>query len=465
MNHYTVLEQAGIAMSSIQSEKKRHTLLHLLSLVLVITINGVEITVLILTTFFGKMVTALKFIPFLAPVFDGINTLYHVYKLTLKPIPLPLKCIIGLASVSSYLLGTVPSFIVNLLAIVNVSAINWLTLACPFFILASLGITTVLNGLGLFDAAHEYATKPWSRNPGNTLKLVSRCVKTTTFALLTAVAIPFLLATGGILITASLTNPFTAGPVAATLFSVMIAACVVLIAMKITKTIIQRRLQAQQAIEAAQQTKTPYDILGIDAKKLEAASYKERKQLLVMQYKNNEASILKHVKNKEKQFKKLKKNYQAYALLRNASATQLYQVCENIKAGKNDKALPPPEQILKLGKGLSQFRPYLWCHYQIQKYFAKEEEKQKIELAYQILTHSKLYDYYKTVEQDFKIKKRSQENSSSKIWSSLGIKRPLNIHNNKRFISGSSSDLIEIRKHYYPKIQENDSKPAMRRSL
>lgn len=445
-------------MSANQSEKKRHTLLHLLSIVLVITVNGVEIAVLILTTFFSKVVTVLKFIPFVAPVIDGINSLYHLYKLALKPIPLPLKCIIGLASISSYLLGTIPSFIINLLAILNAAPITWLSLACPFFILASLSIATALNGLGLFDAAYEYATKPWSHSPGNTLRLVSRCVKTATFTLLTAVAIPFFLATGGILITASLTNPFTAGPVVATLFSIMIAACVVLIAMKVTKTIIQRRLQEQQAIDAAQQSKTPYDILGIDAKKLDDLNQRERKETLSKQYKDNEAFILAHVTNKEEQSKKLKENYQAYSLLRNARATKLYQICGKIKAGQDDKPLPSPEQTLKLSNWYTRFRPFLWCHYQIQKQFAAEEEKQKIELAYQILTHSKLYHFYQTVGNVAKEKIRPERNSSSKIWSSLGVTRPLAIKKNNYTRSASSIDITNI-EGFYPKATENESSP------
>lgn len=387
-------KDCGIPVPS--QEKYRSSFSALIDLGLAIVVNGIEIIVLILTTFCGKVVTFLRFLPFLSFFLDTLHLGYHLYKLLLKPISWTKKIALGLTNLTAYSLNTLPSLVLSLLTVFDIAAWSWLVTAAPILMTASLLFATVLNTAGLADCAYNYIMKPWTQTEETLLRLANRSIKTIALVAMTAVSLPFFMAMGGVLITASLVNPFTAGPVAATLFSILLVASTVLLVMKIAKTIAQRRLQEKQAVAASKKSFTPYQILGLDEQQLNTLNQKERKERVTQSYQHNEAAILNNGQCKEEQSKELKENYLAYELLRSERTTALYQLCEHIKRGNNNQPLPSPEQQLQMTNGIRRFPPFSWCHYLLQTLFAKKEEKRDLKIAYKIWTHGTLYDYWQT---------------------------------------------------------------------
>lgn len=296
-----------------------------LSLIMAVIVTGAGILITTLTTFFGKVAATLRFLPFVSLVCDTVNWLYYFRKHWLKSQPLSKKIANAVISLIAYAANVLPTLLGGLIVSFNLTSLSVIAPYLPIVLCFSSLVSMAISAKDLAETAHGYITKPWTRTPETALRFTSRGVKTTALATLTALALPFCLATGGILVTAGLFNPFTAGPVAATLFSLIIAASITLIVMKLIKKYTERRLQEKEAKAAARWTRTPYEILGVNTQQLNSVDNHQRKKCLAEAYQKNEDVILKNSLNKEKKFEQLRENHLAFELLKSPRATMLYQ--------------------------------------------------------------------------------------------------------------------------------------------
>lgn len=141
----------------------------------------------------------------------------------------------------------------------------------PFLFTGAMGIFTALNAYRTVMEALDLIKNSHKRTSLALLSLSSKIVKTTALATITSLIIPLFLTLGAITL---FSNPFTAGPAAAIMFTLIMAASATLITMKIVKTIAKHRLQEKMAYDALEGIKNkrgkvtqepfnPYEKMGI----------------------------------------------------------------------------------------------------------------------------------------------------------------------------------------------------------
>lgn len=203
-------------------------------------LNGSFALIVTFFMFFKPLLQQLRFIPILPLVGETANFLFHARKLLSAPLRIklsvgPLVIISYLAATLAMTAGVLHGFGIGLLA--NILPFN------PLLFAVSLGIHASLATIKFSKSLVDYIRFPEKRTQLKTLRLASRGIKATGMLTLTGVMIPLMMATGAVFIVGGLSNPFTAGPVAITLFSVFAVTCAVLVARKIIKTYIKHRLQ------------------------------------------------------------------------------------------------------------------------------------------------------------------------------------------------------------------------------
>jgi hypothetical protein len=412
--------------------KKRR--FHIIGLLLSIASNSLTI----FTTLFGYIS---KIAPRLSPVLtllslfsDSVVFIYHFIPFLLKSMPLKVKISLATAAIATFVANSIPNVTTLLSYITSVAEV--ITGLNPILFFIGVAIPTYQSAMGLYDVAKDYIQKPWTHTPETKLRLATRSVKTAALVTMSGVMIPLIMATGGILITATLVNPFTAGPAAAALVSIFTVAVVVLVTMKVIKIYAQRRVQEKEAELAVEQDISPYEVLGIAPSKLNALTKEERVKNLQNQYEWKESLILRNEEGYSEEIKqrKLSENYRAYELLKSPWATDMYQTFKVIHDGNKDKPYPSPEKTLKITSPLLAYRPISWIHYLVQRYDASEEKQKKLDIAYKILTNSALYAYQKKMEIHFHAKQTESETkeSSSGILRGLSYDKDRVMHKEKR---------------------------------
>lgn len=382
----------------------------------------------------GHFAASIPFLPLIPLVADSVNMLYRFPRFLLKPSSLKIKVPVAIVMLASYLSGSA-AMLINTLANFGVSQLVAVTPFTPIMIVSALSGATLLNAFGLALSTREYVSKPWARTPEANLRLAHRGVKTAAYATATAVIVPLLMATGMTLVTASLVNPFTAGPAAATLFAIMITALTTLTVMRLVKTYANRRLQESAAENAARlDAKDPYATLGLKLSDINKLSHHVRMQHIKSAYDNKERLLIGNTPKADLSVRtlgKLKKNYQAYELLKSPRTTLLYQTFTLILRANQENPLPSPEETLKINRPMLAIKPFSWIKYQVALFSAPDEEQEAIHRAYRILSTRALYRCYQATEQRRQASVSSEGSDEESYCSPTKIRRALSQHDNR----------------------------------
>lgn len=389
-------EAAQLEAASTQLTNKRF--IHFIGTILAMAGSSAFAMLLTFFAFFGKLVGSLPFLPIIPLVADTLNFIYHLRKILLKDIPLKYRVPIATLITAAYMVATT-AFIASITFAFHVTVFAAIVPFAPVLFTGSLGIYAALNLYGLATRANEFRTQPWTRTPLNRWRLANQTVRTASSITLAALIIPFFLAIGGLVVTAALVNPFTAGPAAAIIFSVMVAALTAVVVMKLVKNYAVHRIQEENARTAIEKNVDPYerlglkieDLKGLDAKKISArvwTIYHKKADKLEAKLKDPaEKSNYQQYRNT------LKELHQAYELLHGTRARDMYNMHKLIQSSQISK---PPQVTLDATNPITRSRPILWLKYQWKLHKAKTpEKKNKLDQAYRIMTNSALREFYK----------------------------------------------------------------------
>ena len=448
-------------------------------------------------TWFPKLVPQFAFI-FIFPIFTvTAQYLYGAGKILLHPLMNWKQKTFFLSAItpaaSLILAPLVSNFFLEFLRITFIGFLKIASIA-PFLFTGALAIYTALNAYQLVKKTWEFLQNSYKRTPLAKLTLANKLVKTTALATITAVIIPLMLTLGAITL---FTNPFTAGPTAAILFTILMAASATIVTMKIVHTVVKHRLQEKMARDALEGIKdghgrmkqeafSPYELMDITQAQINDILKRPRK-LMFLNKRDLKIALEKHFNDAKRDIEsdyvnnprtgklspadeaeknaRLYKLQLAYEMLNHPRAREMFDAFKAVKDLKESGST-----MMQLQERQSQFgvvsklqktipvswlmRPIAAIIYQVKKSSLGDNEKaQELALSYRLATNAALSNYYEEVSQRSAPAKPVTpdiEQSSSEEDDDNGYESP------------SQTAAYDIRQKEYGKSSSSSSKPIPR---
>ncbi len=384
-------------------------------------------------TWFPQLIAQFGFIFLFPIVMVPAGYLYNLGKILLNPlIDWKHKTVFLSAITTATALIMAPLVSNFFLEFLEISFIGFIKAAmfAPFFFTGAMAIYTGLTAYGLARSAYAALRdhlKGIPLTPLAKLTLVNKLVKTGALATITAVIIPLMLALGTLTL---LANPFTAGPAAAILFSVLMAASATMITMKIVKTIAKHRLQEKMAYEAlegvkdtdgkiTQQAFNPYALLKITQAEINMELGKPRllgflnkrdlKIVLHKRFVDAQTAIAAEGLPQAEKNAKLYQLKLSYEMVKHPRGREMFDAFKTAKELRYNDNLPSLKDVQKQFGVVSNLqktipvswlmRPIAWTIYQIKKRNAQNPED--LALCYRVATNKALGEYYEKKREGF----------------------------------------------------------------